>query len=270
MFYGRQDQIFIIIMTGKVARTICSVQGIDYSMPFLVGETVDMYKKYLGVINEFINIILKLNGANEAQRITLSDERLAKDRFVPRTAHKFKKGEVYQFEFGRNYFPEMSFEHRGLIIGIRGKLLYVLPICSYNRDEESHRNAYHPIENPDKKQDYYLLKSSEFSFIKHDSVLKLSDLRSISVNRKLYSHFGKMDINGNCYKEIEHLVLQKYFQDFSFAFDKLQVNHAELQEELKAVNAQKEELEIQIQKYISQQTFGDEQNGGLTPQKSDA
>ena len=209
-----------------------------------------MYKKYLQAINELINVALQLNGNDEVRRLALADERLAKDRFVPRSTTKFQKGEIYQFEFGRNFFPEMSFEHRGLIIGVRNKLLYVLPICSYNKDEESHRNAYHPIDNPDKKQDFYLLKSSEFSFIKHDSVLKLSDLRTVSVNRKLYSHFDKMDINGETYKEIESLVLQKYFYKFHFDFLKLQNDYEELQKEFKIIKAEKEELEQKIQEYI--------------------
>jgi hypothetical protein len=145
-----------------------------------------MYKRYLAAISKLIDVAVKLNGADEVGRTALSNERLAKDRFLPRKNDKFKKGEIYQFEFGWNHFPEMCFEHRGLIIGSKGKLLYVLPICSYNGNEKSHKNAYHPNDNPDKKQDFYLLKSSEYGFLKHDSVLKLSDLRTVSVNRKLY------------------------------------------------------------------------------------
>ena len=83
-----------------------------------------MYKKYLTTINELINVALRLNGKDEIRRLAISDERLAKDRFVPRSTSKFNKGQICQFEFGKNYFPEMSFEHRGLIIGVRDKLLY--------------------------------------------------------------------------------------------------------------------------------------------------
>jgi len=88
-----------------------------------------------------------------------------------------------------------------------------------------------------------LLKSSEFSFIKHDSVLKLSDLRTVSVNRKIYSHCEKMDINGATYKEIENLVLQKYFYAFHFEFTKLQNEYEKLQKEYDTIKAEKEELE---------------------------
>ena len=64
----------------------------------------------------------------------------------------------------------MSYEHRGLVIGIKQKLLYVLPIFSY--DPAKHPDVYHHIDNPASKSDMFLLKGSEFSFINHDSVLK--------------------------------------------------------------------------------------------------
>ena len=62
---------------------------------------------------------------------------------------RVKKGEIYQFEFGKNFVPEMSYEHRGLIIGVNKKLLYVLPIFSY--DPKKHLDVYHRLENPESK-----------------------------------------------------------------------------------------------------------------------
>ena len=203
-----------------------------------------MFKRFLQTIRDSIDATLKLQCKHEVEKIAVSEGRLIKDRFSPRSPHKFRKGEIYQFEFGRNYFPEMSFEHRGLIIGVKGKLLYVLPICSYNQDEKEHRDAYHPNDNPDKKQNYYLLKSTEYGFIKRDSVMKLDDMRTISVNRKLYAHSGKLDVNTDPYKEIESLVLQKYFYKFYFDFAKLQNDYYELQTAFESVKAEKEQLEM--------------------------
>lgn len=102
---------------------------------------------------------------------------------------KLKKGEIYQFEFGKNYKPEMSYEHRGLVIGVKQKLLYVLPIFSY--DPAKHPDVSPPpTYNPSSKSDMFLLKTSEFSFINHDSVLKLNDIRTVSINRILYQQNG--------------------------------------------------------------------------------
>lgn len=109
-----------------------------------------------------------------------------------------KKGEIYQFEFGKNYIPEMSYEHRGLLIGVKQKLLYVLPIFSYN--PLKHLDVYHPVDYPESHSDLFLLKSSEFSFISHDSLLKLNDIRTVSINRILYQQSGRIPPDSDTYK----------------------------------------------------------------------
>ena len=149
---------------------------------------------------------------DELDRFSKSDYRWADNRTKTFRHGIVKKGEIYQFEFGKNYIPEMSYEHRGLVIGVKQKLLYVLPIFSYN--SLKHPDVYHPIEHPDSKSDMYLLKNSEFSFITHDSLLKLNDIRTVSVNRILYQQNGRIPPSSDTYKQIENLVLQKYFSGF--------------------------------------------------------
>ncbi len=107
----------------------------------------------------------------------------------------------------------MSYEHRGLVIGVNKKLLYVLPIFSY--DPQKHPDVYHPVDNNTSKSDLYLLKKADYSFIQHDSVMKLNDIRTVSINRILYHQKdGRIDINSTEYKAIEELVLNKYFPSF--------------------------------------------------------
>ena len=118
---------------------------------------------------------------DELHRFSKSDSRWVSNKGKSYQTRKVKKGEVYQFEFGKNYAPEMSYEHRGLVIGVKNKLLYVLPIYSY--DSRKHTNVYHPVDFPSSKSDLYLLKNSEFSWINHDSILKLNDIRTVSINR---------------------------------------------------------------------------------------
>ena len=98
------------------------------------------------------------------------------------------------------------------MIGVKRKLLYVLPVFSF--DPTKHTDVYHPVYFPTSKSDMFLLKSSEFSFISHDSVLKLNDIRTVSINRILYQHSGRIDPSSTTYKEIETLVLRKYFPSF--------------------------------------------------------
>lgn len=153
---------------------------------------------------------------------------------------KLKKGEIYQFEFGKNYKPEMSYEHRGLFIGVKQKLLYVLPIFSY--DPAKHPDVSPPTYNPSSKSDMFLLKTSEFSFINHDSVLKLNDIRTVSINRILYQQNGMIAPISNTYKQIEQLVLQKYFPSFYYDYNQFQQKAVLLEKQQKENDAALKEL----------------------------
>ena len=95
-----------------------------------------------------------------------------------------------------------------------------------------HPDVYHPMDFPNSKSDLFLLKRIDFSFITHDSVLKLNDIRTVSVNRILYQHDGIISTTSDIYKQIEHLVLQKYFPDFYYEYKQLQSKIDFLKEKL--------------------------------------
>ena len=144
-------------------------------------------EKYIKSISALNELTLSVKNRDEIDRYAESDIFWAASRKRSMQNRIVKKGEVYQFEFGKNFVPEMSYEHRGLVIGISGKLLlYVLPICSYNVQIPDHKNAIHPIDNPQSSSNYFLLRGIEFPFLTHDSVLKLNDLRSVSISRIKY------------------------------------------------------------------------------------
>lgn len=167
------------------------------------------YLKAQSKTNE--TIIAGSFNSDELDRFSKSDFRWAENQRKLLQFRTVKKGEIYQFEFGKNYMPEMSYEHRGLVIGVKKKLLYVLPIFSYS--SAKHPDVYHPT-FPNSKSDLFLLKSQDFPFLTHDSVLKLNDIRTVSINRILYQHTGRLDLNSDTYKQIEFLVFQKYFPEF--------------------------------------------------------
>lgn len=190
--------------------------------------------------------------ADELERFSKSDFRWVKNKGRSYQTRTIKKGEIYQFEFGKNYMPEMSYEHRGLVIGVKNKLLYILPIYSY--DAKKHTDVYHPVDFPYSKGDLYLLKSSEFSWINHDSVLKLNDIRTVSINRILYQHTGaKIDPATDTYKRIETFVVQKYFAEFYHDFEQksktielLNQDNAKLKEKIAALEKEKCQLQTAI------------------------
>lgn len=213
-------------------------------------------------MNEYLKAQIKTNSAivnssfslDELHRFSKSDYRWADNRSKNFQFYKVKKGEIYQFEFGKNFIPEMSYEHRGLVIGINKKLLYVLPIFSYN--SQRHTDVYHPIDFPNSKSDIYLLKKSEFSFINHDSVLKLNDIRTVSINRILYKHNGKIDLSSNTYKQITFLVFQKYFPDFCYDFKQYMQTIALLKNRIGKLEKAQNTLETENQKlYAELQKF---------------
>lgn len=196
-------------------------------------------------------IINNVFTADELHRFSTSDSRWVGNKSKSYQTRKIKKGEIYQFEFGKNYSPEMSYEHRGLVIGVKNKLLYVLPIYSY--DPKKHTDIYHPIDFPDSKGDLYLLKNSEFAWINHDSILKLNDIRTVSINRILYKHSGKINPTTDTYRSIETLVLQKYFAGFYYEFETNKKTIAALTKELALLKGEKELLLEEIEKLKAMQ-----------------
>jgi len=204
-------------------------------------------------VREYIKNITKTNdlvldgtlGSDEINRFAKSDYRWADNKRKDFQTRKVRKGEIYQFEFGKNFIPEMSYEHRGLVIGVNKKLLYVLPIFSYN--PQKHQDVYHLIDNNKSKSDLYLLKSSDYLFIQHDSVLKLNDIRTISINRILYQQkYGRIDIESLEYKAIEELVLNKCFPGFLYEFKNCISDKQQLEAELCKQKQEITELETKI------------------------
>lgn len=199
-------------------------------------------KEYLKAQSKTNEIIVgNMIGSDELDRFSKSDFRWADNRKKPFRQRAVKKGEIYQFEFGKNFIPEMSYEHRGLVIGVKQKLLYVLPIFSY--DPAKHTDVYHPVDFPASKSDMFLLKSSEFSFISHDSVLKLNDIRTVSINRILYQQSGRIDPVSDTYKEIETLVLRKYFPIFLRDYEQNNKTIESLNEQVSTLTEEKETLQ---------------------------
>ncbi len=199
------------------------------------------YKKFTKSIQKLSQIALAAT-SDELDRFSESDIFWSQNRsgnFINRT---ISKGDIFQFEFGKNYIPEMSYEHRGLVIGKSDKLLYVLPICTYRSNNTEHRQAYHPIDNPISSSKYFLLKKTEFQFLTHDSVLKLDDLRTVSVKRIKYQHRGSINNKSDTYKNIERMCFRKCFPQFSFAFDSLNQENEKLKKE-------NEELKKQISSF---------------------
>lgn len=116
----------------------------------------------------------------------LTDHRLSFLHNIFSQAHRIKKrcfGGRFSHAYIMNYRPPNSvFKYGGICLCWLLTAPPLRMLCS----EHQKPNVYHPIDNPNSRSDLYLLKNSECPFIQHDSVLKLNDLRTLSVNRILY------------------------------------------------------------------------------------
>lgn len=90
---------------------------------------------------------------------------------------------------------------------------------------------------------------ADYSFIQHDSVMKLNDIRTVSINRILYHQKdGRLDINSSEYKAIEELVLNKYFPSF---LHELRTSISD-KEQLEAKNNEQEQQLIELETKIKE------------------
>lgn len=177
-------------------------------------------KNYIKSIS-LLNQLTLSSSEEEINRYSESDIHWATNKGKTTINREIKKGNIYQFEFGKNYIPEMSYEHRGLVIGKSGKLIFVLPIFSYNKANFGDKLPVHLIDNPNSKSNYYLLKRDEFSFLNRDSVIKLNDIRTVSPLRIKYSYPERIDPDSSTYKLIEKKTFEKYFGNIAYEYNQL-------------------------------------------------
>lgn len=204
-------------------------------------------KKYIESISKLNQLALSTD-SDEVTRFSESDIFWVNNKKGQYINRKIRKGDIFQFEFGKNYIPEMSYEHRGMVIGQSGRLLYVLPIFSYHSSKYQGKNTpCHFTDNPFGKSDYYLLKKSEFPFLKHDSIIKLNDIRTVSSLRIKYTQSSRISPESDTYKFIEKITFTKYFPNIAFDYTRLQNKEVELLEELEELKNQKEELQKELE-----------------------
>ena len=205
-------------------------------------------KKYIESISKLNQLALSTS-CDEVNRFSESDIFWVSNKKGQHINRKIHKGDIFQFEFGKNYIPEMSYEHRGMVIGQSGRLLYVLPIFSYDSSKYKGKDIpCHLTDNPSGKSNYYLLKKAEFPFLKHDSIIKLNDIRTVSSLRIKYTQSSRIQPESDTYKFIEKITFKKYFPSIEYTYNELHNENLELAEELAELKRQKEELLKEIEK----------------------
>lgn len=190
-------------------------------------------RSFIELIEQYSRYMLNCNLTSEYINITGADKFWIKKRKENFNTHlTIKKGDVWKFEFGKAIVPEMAYIHMGLVIGIQGNLLYVLPITSINQNNKNHLNAYHKTSNPNGKKLFYLMKKQEFSLLSHDSLIKVEELKCISRKRIITNEkVFHISIDSNYFNEVIDEVMRLVFPTISHKFNQLNENLNVLQKE---------------------------------------
>lgn len=146
-----------------------------------------------------------------------------------------KIGDVYLFSFGLNSLPTMAYYHMGIVIAKTKKYLYVLPITFYN--DKFHKNAYHHTLKNEYINEYHLMKSEDFVFLEHDSVVKTMDIRCVSGLDIIGEKLGNVDSHSQFFLDIYEVGFATIFCDYRYQLYKMNnVFKKQLEEELLCEN----------------------------------
>lgn len=132
----------------------------------------------------------------------------------------YKVGDFVWIEFGHNPKPELSFEHIGIIFMKQNHTYYVLPITTPKSHNRQHLNAYHEVENPNGTKKFVLIKRVDFPFLKHDSLVKTSELRVVSEAR-LGNVLGHKELEDPKIIDIWRIAHSFYFPSYDYKMNNL-------------------------------------------------
>ena len=80
-------------------------------------------------------------------------------------------------------------------------------------------------------------------------MLKLNDIRTVSVNRILYQQSGRIDPSSETYKEIETLTLCKYFPGFLREYEQSTKTIKLLSNQINSLTEEKEALRAENRQF---------------------
>lgn len=164
----------------------------------------------------FLAQSLSSHNANiDSFRAANAFEKFSKEIVTRYNQSTYRIGDVCWIEFGNNLNPEMAYKHMGIVIRNDNPLYYVLPITTKNSSNRLHCNAYHVIDNPEGNHEFVLLKAEDYTFLDHDSVVKASEIKAVSVKRIL-SRCGGIDTSSELYKTLMKFSIKRLFPTFDY------------------------------------------------------
>ena len=199
--------------------------------------------KSLREIADFWEHLIVTGNSNSAEKSMRSLLQVWRERHIGFNYRvKPKAGDFYWIEYGNNLDPEMSYEHIGLIIKVKNNLLHTIPITTPKNTNKFHQNAFHSMDNPSGNTLFLKLNKVDFPFLKHDSVAKVSEIKSVS-KKRLRQKLYHMDISNPLIKEIVDFAHKNLFDDHDYLMNALKRDNSLLKIKLELSN-----IPLQIEK----------------------
>lgn len=153
-------------------------------------------------------------------------------------------GDIYMIDWNLTYSPELSYEHPGVVIGIIGDFLFVLPVSGQKQYIEI---GYHPVNNITGDKNYRIVDESD-GFSKQ-CVIHINQAKVISKTRILYK-IGELQVdeNGSCnlMEEIKTTIFNTYF---SVEYNKLLEENSEYKRQNLFLSEQRKRNQSRADKY---------------------
>ncbi|MEG1461567.1 hypothetical protein [Anaerorhabdus sp.] len=115
---------------------------------------------------------------------------------------EIRQGDICYIDFGQAYLNEIGFQHFGLILSIKQKKAFVVPMTS---NETQFRTAYDEIDNPTGKK--HLMRIGCLPGMAKPSVLFLNDCKYINTAR-IIDVKAHLSITSPCFKEIKKRIIK--------------------------------------------------------------
>lgn len=147
-------------------------------------------------------------------------------------ASRYRKWDVCWIQWGNNLKPEMSYKHMGIVFKVDNKMAYAFPITSISQNQRL-QDAYHPVDNPDGNKIFYRMNAADFSFLAHDSAIKLRELKCISIKR-IVSKCGSIVTNSLLTTNLTNFMLDYLFHEKANEIGRLKKQNSLLKMEIEA------------------------------------
>lgn len=191
-----------------------------------------MYQSLLKSLGKLLTVLSSTNEIQPDRAAQSYDHYMTALKSGYRYASRYRKWDVCWIQWGNNLKPEMSYKHMGIVFKVDNKMVYAFPITSISQNQRL-QDAYHPVDNPDGNKMFYRMNATDFSFLAHDSAIKLRELKCVSVKR-IISKCGSIAADSFLTHDLTDFTLDFLFHEKFNEIERLRKQNSFLKMEIEA------------------------------------